>query len=119
MSRVGRWALITAAWVGPLLWLALWASLTPSDGTVVTRPGAVLGEGRWGESMLVLDTYGATPLRPGDQIMAIEDAQVSALGDGSGLEQAARGDVLRYLVRRRGPGLTVQQEVEVPLRRYA
>jgi len=70
MSRAGRWALVTAAWVGPLLWLAFWTSLTPSDGTVVTRPGAVLGEGRWGESLLVLDTYGTTPLHTGDRILA-------------------------------------------------
>src|SRR4051794_7792001 len=119
MSRTGRWALITAAWVGPLLWLALWTSLTPSDGTVVTRPGAVLGEGRWGESVLVLDTHGATPLHTGDQILAIEDTEVSELATGEGLADAAQGDVLHYRVLRRGSRLDVRQLVEVPLTRYA
>ena len=33
MSRGGRLALIVAAWVGPLVWLAFWTSLATSDGT--------------------------------------------------------------------------------------
>src|SRR4051794_31038035 len=119
MSRTGRWALVTAAWVGPLVWLALWAFLTPSDGTVVTRPGAVLGEGRWGESLLVLDTHGGTPLHPGDHILAIEDAKMIALAGGAGIADASEGDVLHYRVLRQSSGLDVRQQVEVPLTRYA
>jgi len=110
---------VTAAWVGPLLWLALWAFLTPSDGTVVTEPGAVLGEGRWGDTLLVLDTHGDTPLHPGDRIQAIEDTDLSELTSGAGLAQHGRGDVLRYQVLRDVSGLTVRQQVEVPLSRYA
>src|SRR3954447_21908680 len=102
MSRTGRWALVTAAWVGPLVWLALWAFVTPSDGTVVTRPGAVLGEGRWGESLLVLETYGAPPLHTGDQILAIEDAESAGLASGARVPDATEGDVLHYLVLRQG-----------------
>jgi two-component system, NarL family, sensor kinase len=119
MSRVGRWALVAAAWVGPLVWLALWASLTPADGTVVTRPGAVLGEGRWGESLLVLDTYGGTPLHTGDRILAIEDTEMAGLASGTGLADASRGDVLHYRVLRQGSDLDVRQQVEVPITRYA
>src|SRR5262245_43025539 len=119
MSRSGRLALVTAAWVGPLLWLALWTLLTPSDGTVVTRPGAVLGEGRWGATLLVLDTHGDTPLHTGDRILAIDDAELTELINGTGLAEPERGDVLRYQVLRDVSGLTVRQQVEVPLTRYA
>jgi len=119
MSRAGRWALVTAAWVGPLLWLAFWTFLTPSDGTVVTRPGAVLGEGRWGESLLVLDTYGTTPLHTGDRILAIENAETTGLARGAGLADASEGDVLHYRVLRQSSGLDVRLQVEVPLTRYA
>jgi signal transduction histidine kinase len=120
MSRVAPWAFVAAAWLGPLVWLALWPLLTPSDGTVVTAPGAVLGDGRWGESMLVIDTHGGTPLRPGDRILAIEDTEVAGLGGGgTGLADASRGDVLHYRVLRQGAQLDVRQQVEVPLTRYA
>jgi signal transduction histidine kinase len=102
-----------------LLWLALWVLLTPSDGTVVTRPGAVLGEGRWGETLLVLDTHGDTPLHTGDRILAIDDADVSELVSGAGLGEHERGDVLRYEVLRDVSGLEVRQQVEVPLTWYA
>ena len=119
MRRAGRLGLVAAAWVGPLVWLGLWAVATPSDGTVVTGPGAVLGEGRWGESLLVLDTYGDTPLRAGDRILAIEDAEMSTLASGTRLPDAAEGDVLHYRVLRQGPQLDVRRQVEVPLTRYA
>jgi two-component system, NarL family, sensor kinase len=119
MSRGGRLALIVAAWVGPLAWLAFWASTATSDGTVVSGPAAVLGEGRWGESLLVLETYGDTPLRPGDEILRIEDAEASALTTGAGHRSEGRGDVLRYQVRRPAGDLDVIQQVEVPLTRYA
>ncbi|HEX5087896.1 MAG TPA: sensor histidine kinase [Nocardioides sp.] len=119
MSRTGRWALVTAAWVGPLVWLALWASLTPSDGTVVTRPGAVLGEGRWEDSLLVLETHGGTPLHTGDRILAIEDTEMPRLVSEARLADASEGDVLRYLVLREGAELDVRQQVEVPITRYA
>src|SRR6201988_2267295 len=119
MSRSGRWALVTAAWVGPLVWLALWVFLTPSDGTVVTRPGAVLGDGRGEATLLVLDTHGGTPLHTGDRIVAIDDTDLTELMNGPGLAEHERGDVLRYQVQREVSGLTVSQQVEVPLSRYA
>jgi two-component system NarL family sensor kinase len=119
MSRGGRVALIVAAWVGPLLWLALWSATTTSDGTVVSRPAAVLGDGRWGESLLVLETYGGTPLRPGDEILRIEDREVATMAGSPVHLTAGRGDVLRYDVRRAAGGLDVEQQVEVPLTRYA
>ena len=119
MSRVAPWAFVAAAWLGPLVWLALWPLFTPSDGTVVTAPGAVFGDGRWGDSLLVLDTHGGTPLRPGDRILAIEDTEVAGMTGGTGLADASRGDVLHYRVLRRGAQLDVRQQVEVPLTRYA
>src|SRR3954469_14141125 len=100
MSRGGRVALIVAAWVGPLLWLALWSATTTSDGTVVSRPAAVLGDGRWGESLLVLEAYGGPPLRPGDEILRIEDREVATMAGSPVHLTAGRGDVLRYDVRR-------------------
>ena len=115
MSRAGRLALIVAAWVGPLVWLALWTSMSTSDGTVVTRPGAVLGEGRWDDSLVVLETYGGTPLQDGDEILQIEGAGISEMVSGADASSAGRGDVLRYQVRRQVGELYVNQQVEVPL----
>ena len=83
MSRAGRLALIVAAWVGPLVWLAFWAGMATSDGTVVSRPAAVLGEGRWDDSLVVLETYGGTPLQDGDEILQIEGAGVSEMVSGA------------------------------------
>ena len=83
MSRGGRLALIVAAWVGPLVWLAFWAGMATSDGTVVSRPAAVLGEGRWDDSLVVLETYGGTPLQDGDEILQIEGAGVSEMVSGA------------------------------------
>ncbi len=118
MRRSGRLVLIAAAWVGPLVWLALWPLAGASDGTSVSAPGAVLGDGRWEESLLVLETYGGTPLRPGDEIIAIERTPVADLTGQTGLAEGERGDVLRYLVLRPSGGLVIRQEVEVPLTRY-
>ena len=119
MSRGGRVALIVAAWVGPLAWLAFWATTATSDGTVVTRPAAVLGEGRWDDSLVVLETYGGTPLQVGDEIQEIEGTEVSELVGGADVPSARRDDVLRYQVRRQVGELGVTQQVEVPLTRYA
>ena len=91
MSRGGRLALIVAAWVGPLVWLALWTSMATSDGTVVTRPAAVLGEGRWDDSPVVLETYGGTPLRVGDEILQIDGTEVSELVSGADAPSAGAG----------------------------
>ena len=119
MSRAGRLALIVAAWVGPLVWLAFWAGMATSDGTVVSRPAAVLGEGRWDDSLVVLETYGGTPLQDGDEILQIEGAGVSEMVSGADAPSVRRGDVLRYQVRRQVGQLDVNLQVEVPLTRYA
>ena len=119
MSRGGRVALIVAAWVGPLAWLAFWATTATSDGTVVTRPAAVLGEGRWDDSLVVLETYGGTPLQVGDEIQEIEGTEVSELVGDADIPSARRDDVLRYQVRRQVGELGVTLQVEVPLTRYA
>ncbi len=112
-------ALIVAAWVGPLAWLAFWATTATSDGTVVTRPAAVLGDGRWDDSLVVLETYGGTPLQVGDEIRQVEGTTISELVSGAEVPSADRGDVLRYQVRRQVGELAVNQQVEVPLTRYA
>ena len=93
--------------------------MATSDGTVVTRPGAVLGEGRWDDSLVVLETYGGTPLQDGDEILQIEGAGVSEMVSGADASERRRGDVLRYQVRRQVGELDVNQQVEVPLTRYA
>ena len=100
MSRGGRVALIVAAWVGPLGWLAFWPFTATSDGTVVSRPAAVLDEGRWDESLRVLETYGDTPLRPGDEILQIEGTAGRRARRPRRRRPPDRGDVLSYRVRR-------------------
>ena len=73
MGGSRRSAYVAVAWLVPFVWLAVQPLLDPSDGTVVTSPTAVLGEGRWGASLLVLETYGDTQLRVGDEILSIDD----------------------------------------------
>ena len=80
------------AWLAPLLWLALVLPGSPSDGTVVTSPTAVLGDSRWGPSVTVLRTYGDTPLRTGDEVLAVEGRAVdAALTGGERAERRAGG----------------------------
>ena len=108
MSRAGRLALIVAAWVGPLVWLAFWAGMATSDGTVVSRPAAVLGEGRWDDSLVVLETYGGTPLQDGDEILQIEGAGV--VRDGQRSRRSERPPGRRPALPGAAPGRTAGRE---------
>ena len=116
----GRWTVFVAvAWVVPLAWLALLPLVMVSDGAVVSSPTAVFGTGRWDDSLIVLETYGETPLRTGDAILAVEGRPVAELvGDGD-VATASEADVLSYRVLRPdNNGLDVIRVVEVPLVRY-
>jgi two-component system NarL family sensor kinase len=111
-------ALIAVAWVAPLAWLALALHADASDGTVVSSPTAVLGAGRWGESVTVLDTYGDTPLRAGDHVLSIGGRSPAEwLAQEAGVDHSA-GEVIPYRIRRPGTTLDRIQEVDVPLTRY-
>lgn len=103
------------AWLAPLLWLALVLPGSPSDGTFVTSPTAVLEETRWGSSVTVLATYGDTPLRVGDEVLAVGGRAVDEAVRGGEAPAVGPGDQLRYRVLRRGEGLDRELDVEVPL----
>lgn len=117
MGRSRRSACIAVAWVAPLAWLALAVATAPSDGTVVSSPTAVVGDGRWGDSVTVLDTFGETPLREGDEILSIEARTISDWVAGGGTSRSI-GDLVDYRVRRPAAGLDRIQEIEVSLMRY-
>jgi hypothetical protein len=111
-------ACIAVAWLAPLVWLAVLPWLSTSDGTVVSSPTAVLGEGRWGTSLRVLDTFGDTPLRPGDEIQSVDDREIVELVTGRSQASVEPGDVVAYRVRRPAETLDRIQLVEVRLTRY-
>ena len=117
-SRRSSGAWIAAAWTAPLLWLALTFATDVSDGSVVSSPTAVLGDGRWGSSVTVLETYGDTPLRPGDEIQSIELTPMDEWIAGSMELAVTKGDVLDYRVRRNAAGLDLIQDLEVPVTSY-
>lgn len=111
-------ACIAVAWLAPLVWLAVLPWLSPSDGTVVSSPTAVLGEGRWGTSLRVLDTFGETPLRPGDQILSMDDREIAELVSVRNQAPVEPGDVVVYRVRRPDAQLDRIQLIEVRLTRH-
>ena len=83
---------------------------------MVTSPTAALEETRWGSSVTVLATYGDTPLRVGDEVLAVGGARSRRSGPWRGAAPAVGpGDQLRYRVLRRGEGLDRELDVEVPL----
>src|SRR4051794_5636387 len=118
MSR-GRWTVwLAVAWTAPLAWLVLLPFIAVSDGAVISSPTAVLTEGRWGESLLVLETYGDTPLRAGDRILAVEGRPVAELVTARDADGADAAQGLSYRVRRPEGGLDVVREGDARLTRH-
>jgi signal transduction histidine kinase len=103
--------------VAPLVWLVPAFSTDVSDGTVVSSPTAVLGDARWGSSVTVLDTYGDTPLRPGDELLSIEQTPMADWAGGE-TRPVEPGEVLDYEVRRGAGGIDLIQDIEVPVTAY-
>lgn len=118
MGGSRRAACVAVAWLVPFVWLAVQPLLDPTDGTVVTSPTAVLTEGRWGASLLVLETYGDTQLRVGDEILAIDDRPVDELLTARDATARDAGEIAVYRVRRPEVDLDRIQLVEVQLTRY-
>jgi len=122
MSRGGRLLVLAAAWALPVCWTLLALLATPSDGTSLSSRLVPSGSVDWGASVRVAATYGDTPLRPGDQIQAVDGTSVadwvagSVEGTAAGALEA--GDVVRYEVRRAGAGLDLIQQVDVTLGTY-
>lgn len=117
MSRASRLLVLAAAWVAPALWVVAGLLVGPSDGTSVTSSPGPTGT-TWGDSVLVARTFGETPLLPGDEVMAVEERTLADWVGGGGTTRPEIGDVVRYEVRRRGPGLDRIQQVDVTLTRY-
>ena len=99
MSRSARLLLIAAAWALPVAWLVAALAAGPSDGSVVwTSP--FTSSQRWGDRLVVLETYGDTPLEVGDEITTIGGVAVTDLIAG---ERAARAGRRRRGELRRSP----------------
>ncbi|MFC7361411.1 sensor histidine kinase [Nocardioides astragali] len=115
MSRASRLLVLAAAWVAPAVWVVASLLVGPSDGSSVTSSPAPTGT-RWGDSVLVARTFGGTPLLPGDEVLAVEGRTIPDWVGGGTTREI--GDVVRYEVRRPGPGLDRIQQVDVTLTRY-
>ena len=117
MSRSVRLLVVLAAWALPVVWLAAALSAGPSDGSVVWSSPLTTGD-RWGDRLVVRETYGDTPLRVGDEITAIGGQTVADLLSGERAVEREVGSRVEYQVRRGGGALTLDQEISVPLVRY-
>lgn len=101
--------MLAAAWAVPVCWTLLALLATPSDGTSLTSRLVPSGTVHWGGSVRVAATYGDTPLRPGDEVQAVDGTSVSDWVEGRAAEALEPGDVVRYEVRRAGAGLDLIQ----------
>ena len=117
MSRTSRLLVIAAAWMVPAVWVVAALLVGPSDGTSVTSSLAPTGP-RWGESVLVARTFGETPLLPGDEVLTVEGRTLDDWVGSGEFPRREAGDVVRYEVRRPGPGLDRIQQVDVTLARF-
>ena len=110
--------MVAAAWAIPIAWIAVALLSGPSDGTMISPSGAMLGADRWGESVTVVRTYGDTPLREGDVISRVDDVPIGEWVDGRPASSRAVGEVVRYEVLRPGAELDQRRVIAVPLIRY-
>jgi signal transduction histidine kinase len=118
MSRTGRLLVLATAWVLPVAWLLLALTAGPSDGTRLSSSVLPSAEDRWGESVTVADTFGASPLLRGDEVQKIDGRTIEQwVADGAGTAREV-GEVVRYEVRRSGDRIDRIQQVEVTLVRY-
>jgi signal transduction histidine kinase len=118
MSRTGRLLVLAAAWVVPVAWLLLALSAGPSDGTRLASPVLPSAASRWGESVTVARTFGASPLLEGDEVQAIDGRTIEQWAAGGAATARRVGDVVRYEVRRSGARIDRIQQVDVTLVRY-
>ena len=106
MARTRRLLVVAAAWAIPIAWIAVALLSGPSDGTMISPSGAMLGADRWGETVTVVHTYGDTPLREGDVISRVDDVPIGEWVDGRPASSRAVGEVVRYEVLRPGRSWT-------------
>ena len=104
MSRSVRLLVILAAWALPVVWLVAALAAGPSDGSVVWSSPLTSGE-RWDDRLVVRETYGDTPLRVGDEIVAIGGQAVADLLAGERTVEREGGHAVAYrrAPRRRRP----------------
>lgn len=110
--------MLAVAWLVPVVWVGVALLAGPSDGTSLTSGLAPTARTRWGESVVVAHTYGATPLVAGDEVLRVEGRTPGDWVDRGGAPRRDVGDVLRYEVRRAGQGLDRIQQVDVALESY-
>jgi signal transduction histidine kinase len=118
MSRTGRLLVLAAAWVVPVAWLLLALSAGPSDGTRLTAPVLPSAGSRWGESVTVARTFGASPLLRGDEVQKIDGRTIEQWVAGGADTAREVGEVVRYEVRRSGGRIDRIQQVDVTLVGY-
>ncbi len=110
--------MIAVAWALPFAWIAAALLSGPSDGTSLSSSTATTGVERWGERVTVARAYGATPLRAGDVVQAVDGRTISEwLADDGGTTRSV-GEVVRYEVRRSAAELPLVLQLDVRLTRY-
>jgi signal transduction histidine kinase len=118
MSRTRRLLVVAAAWALPIAWAAVALLSGPSDGTTISPAGAMLGAHPWGEKVTVVRTYGDTPLREGDVIIAVDGRTIGVWVTDPPTVDREVGDVVVYDIERPGPDLATVQAIDVQLTRY-
>ncbi|HSF98421.1 MAG TPA: hypothetical protein VLA55_06990, partial [Ornithinibacter sp.] len=122
MARTSRLLVLAVAWAVPVCWTVLALLAGPSDGTSLSSRLVPSADAGWGDTVRVATTYGETPLRPGDEVQAVDGRTPTQwVADNNGDVDGVRrevGDVVRYEVRRTGAGLDLIQQVDVTLHRY-
>ena len=113
--------MIALAWAVPACWTVIALLAGPSDGTSLSSRLVPSASTPWSDTVRVATTYGQTPLRPGDEVQAVDGRSpadwVAEAGDLGDVRRDV-GDVVRYEVRRPGAGLDLIQQVDVTLHRY-
>jgi signal transduction histidine kinase len=117
MSRTGRLMVIGAAWAIPVAWLVLALGAGPSDGTVVWS-SPITSDVRWGSRLTVLETYGESPFKIGDEIETINGHRVAEWLSGAVADDVSTGDEVAYRVRRPEAGLSSTFTYNVVVHRY-
>ncbi|NPC43259.1 sensor histidine kinase [Nocardioides sp. zg-1230] len=118
MARTSRLLVLAVAWAVPVCWTVLALLAGPSDGTSLSSRLVPSADSGWGDTVRVATTYGETPLRPGDEVQAVDGRSPAQwVADADGVRRQV-GDIVRYEVRRTGAGLDLIQQVDVTLHRY-
>lgn len=103
MHDIRRLTVIVVAWVAPAAWIAAALLSGPSDGTLISRPTALVGAPDWEDDVTVERVYGDTPLAEGDVVVEVDGQRIADLVDNP--RELSAGDTHTYTILRPDVGL--------------